>query len=77
MSVGYYYMANAFGRLFGTILSGAIYTAFGGDDVATGFAVCFFASCASVLLSTLFECFLHDDDGGLLCGSIEIVKPPT
>ena len=62
MSVGYYYMANAFGRLFGTILSGAIYTAFGGDDVKTGFAVCFWASSASVLLSAYFEMFLEDGE---------------
>ena len=74
MSVGYYYMANAVGRLLGTILSGAIYTAFGEDDVATGFAMCFWASCVSVGLSTFFETFLCDDDGGLVCGSIKIIK---
>ena len=66
MSVGFYYMANAFGRLLGTILSGFIYTAFK-DDAKTGFAVCFWASCASVLLSAFFETYL-DDDGEVVDG---------
>ena len=29
MNVGFYYMANAFGRLIGTVLSGLIYVYFG------------------------------------------------
>ncbi|CAL6372881.1 unnamed protein product [Bathycoccus prasinos] len=70
MSVGFYYMANAFGRLFGTILSGVIYTAFE-NDVRTGFAVCFWASSASVLLSAFFETFLEEEGDDASVGDAE------
>ena len=70
MSVGFYYMANAFGRLFGTILSGVIYTAFE-NDVRTGFSVCFWASSASVLLSAFFETFLEDEGDDTSVGDAE------
>lgn len=40
INVGFYYMANAFGRLTGTILSGALYS-YAGDDVNDGLAACF------------------------------------
>jgi len=70
MSVGFYYMANAFGRLFGTILSGVIYTAFE-NDARTGFAVCFWASSASVLLSAFFETFLEDEGDDASVGDAE------
>jgi len=44
LSVGFYYMANAVGRLLGTLLSGLIYQYY-------GLAVCLFVSSAMVLVA--------------------------
>ena len=63
INAGYYYMANAFGRLVGTIISGALYS-YAGTPVE-GFAACFWASSALVLLSALLELYIDDDAGGL------------
>lgn len=46
MNVGFYYMANAGGRLIGTLLSGALYS-YAGSDEREGFAACFWASLAA------------------------------
>jgi len=46
LDVGFYYMANAAGRLLGTILSGWIYQQY-------GLAACLLISCALVLASTV------------------------
>ena len=71
INVGYYYMANAFGRLIGTIVSGALYSYVG--SAVEGFAACFWASSVFVLLSAVIELFLDDNSGGLLCGSIACI----
>ena len=52
INVGFYYMANAFGRLTGTIISGALYS-YVGDDVNDGFAACFMASIFFIVVSTV------------------------
>ncbi|EFJ45585.1 hypothetical protein VOLCADRAFT_105876 [Volvox carteri f. nagariensis] len=43
MNVGFYYCANAMGRLTGTLVSGALYS-YAGENVVQGFAACFWAS---------------------------------
>ena len=48
LDVGFYYMANAMGRLIGTVLSGWVYQAF-------GFTACLWISAAFVLLATLLS----------------------
>jgi predicted MFS family arabinose efflux permease len=48
MNVGFYYMANAFGRLTGTVLSGALYQ-------WQGLAACLWASVAFVLAAGLLS----------------------
>jgi len=47
MDVGFYYMANASGRLMGTLLSGWVYQAY-------GLAACLWISFFMILISTLF-----------------------
>jgi hypothetical protein len=58
MQVGFYYMANAAGRLAGTLLSGAIYQGFGLG--APGLVACLIASMAFVALSAAFCWPLRD-----------------
>jgi predicted MFS family arabinose efflux permease len=48
MDVGFYYMANAMGRLLGTVLSGVLYQ-------QSGFIACLAASAAFLFLSTIFS----------------------
>lgn len=50
MRVGFYYMANATGRLFGTLVSGLAYQLAGGG--AAGLAACLFGSAVFLVLST-------------------------
>ncbi|KAG2496544.1 hypothetical protein HYH03_005367 [Edaphochlamys debaryana] len=77
MNVGFYYCANAMGRLTGTLVSGALYS-YAGDTVIQGFAACFWASVAFAAMSALVEFFIRDDSGGLMCGScVALVKPPV
>ena len=71
INVGFYYMANAFGRLIGTIISGALYSYVG--STVEGFAACFWASSAFVLISAALELYIDDDAGGLWCGSIKCI----
>ena len=71
INVGFYYMANAFGRLIGTITSGALYSYVG--STVEGFAACFWASSAFVLMSAALELYIDDDSGGLWCGSIKCI----
>ncbi|KAG1676174.1 hypothetical protein FOA52_005015 [Chlamydomonas sp. UWO 241] len=76
MNVGFYYMANAMGRLVGTLVSGALYSYVGGGIIG-GFAACFFTSFAFALCSTIVDFFIKDDVGGLMCGAcLPIVAPP-
>mmetsp|Transcript_4494 Transcript_4494/g.14984 ORF Transcript_4494/g.14984 Transcript_4494/m.14984 type:complete len:496 (+) Transcript_4494:212-1699(+) len=67
MNVGFYYMANAFGRLFGTILSGALYS-YVSNDVDVSLSVCFFVSVLFVCLSAAAAWYIEDDEGGLRWG---------
>ena len=76
VSVGFYYMSNAVGRLFGTLFSGILYTYVGeevnsytGNDAVAGLAACFFAGTASSLLAALITTRIEDGKGGLKCGS--------
>ena len=48
LDVGFYYMANAMGRLIGTILSGWLFQTY-------GLAVCLWTSAGFVLLATLLS----------------------
>lgn len=66
-TVGFYYMANALGRLVGTILSGALYSYVGDEN--DGLATCFGASVIFVAITTLITNWLDDNEGGLRCGS--------
>jgi hypothetical protein len=68
MNVGFYYMANAFGRLVGTIVSGALYS-YVSNDVDVAFAACFFAGTAFVVLSGVVAARIDDDEGGLRWGT--------
>ncbi|MBP1464164.1 organoarsenical effux MFS transporter ArsJ [Candidatus Chloroploca sp. M-50] len=58
MNVGFYYMANAMGRLAGTVLSGLLYQI--GMNLSTygGLIICLWASVAFVLLAGLISLLL-------------------
>lgn len=76
VSVGFYYMSNACGRLFGTIGSGILYTYVGdyvgplaGSDAVAGLAACFLAGTICSLLAVIITVRINDDKAGLQCGS--------
>jgi hypothetical protein len=76
VSVGFYYMSNAMGRLFGTIGSGLLYTyvggevnEFSGNDAVAGLAACFFAGTACSVIAALVTIRIDDNKAGLKCGS--------
>jgi hypothetical protein len=76
VSVGFYYMSNAVGRLMGTLGSGILYTYVGeaqnslsGPDAVKGFAACFFAGTVCSLIAAFVTLFIDDDKAGLRCGS--------
>jgi predicted MFS family arabinose efflux permease len=48
LDVGFYYMANAMGRLIGTVLSGWLYQSY-------GMATCLWVSCVFLLVATLIS----------------------
>ena len=52
LDVGFYYMANAMGRLLGTVLSGWIYQKY-------GLAACLSASALMVIVAALTSSRLH------------------
>ncbi|WP_300328745.1 organoarsenical effux MFS transporter ArsJ [Accumulibacter sp.] len=58
MSVGFYYMANAMGRLAGTVLSGALYQWGVQSGPADGLIACLWASTAFVLVAGLLSLLL-------------------
>ena len=62
LNVGFYYMANAAGRLVGTLLSGAVFM-IGGSE-AGGMQACLWASSLLVLLSSLVSLRLPAIRGG-------------
>ena len=85
VSVGFYYMSNALGRLFGTIGSGVLYTYVGdyindkaGTNATAGFAACFLAGTLSSILAALITVKIDDNDAGLKCGSCTLINmtPP-
>lgn len=75
VSVGFYYMSNALGRLFGTIGSGLLYTymgteqnEFSGNDAVVGLGSCFIAGTLCSLLAAVITLKIDDQKGGLKCG---------
>jgi MFS family permease len=62
MNVGFYYMANAFGRLTGTVLSGALYQ-------WQGLQACLWASAAFVLAAGLLSLLLPARPGARRTGA--------
>jgi hypothetical protein len=76
VSVGFYYMSNAMGRLMGTLGSGLLYTYVGdyvgklaGTNAVAGLAACFLAGTISSLLAALITTRIDDGKAGLKCGS--------
>jgi hypothetical protein len=65
--VGFYYMANAVGRLIGTLTSGALYS-YAATSPSLGFAACMWASSAFCVLSSVIVSLCDDDKAGLRCG---------
>jgi hypothetical protein len=75
VSVGFYYMSNACGRLFGTLGSGLLYTFVGetvnassGNDAVAALAACFFAGTACSVLAAIITTKIQDQKAGLHCG---------
>jgi Major Facilitator Superfamily len=75
VSVGFYYMSNAVGRLVGTLGSGLIYTYVGsavndysGNDGVTALAACFVAGTVSSALAAIITLKIDDNKAGLKCG---------
>lgn len=77
VSVGFYYMSNALGRLFGTIGSGLLFTYVGesygrlvGHNGTAGMAACFLAGTLCSVLAAIITSFIDDetDASGLRCG---------
>lgn len=62
VDVGFYYMANAAGRLTGTLLSGLLY-------VTWGLAACLIGSCVMVLLATVLSLLLPRREVDLVGGA--------
>lgn len=86
VSVGFYYMSNALGRLLGTLGSGFLYTYAGGTaeyipgydpgtDARLGFASCFLAGTISSVLAAIITVWIKDEDSGLKCGKWTIIEP--
>ncbi len=80
VDVGFYYMSNALGRLFGSVGSGVLYTYAGGGsvrgdfevygmDATKGLACCFVAGTACSIAAVMLTAFIKDEEGGLSCGS--------
>ena len=81
VSVGFYYMSNALGRLFGTIGSGILFTYIGdyvgdmaGNNGTAGLAACFLAGTLSSLLAAVITIWIDDNDGGLKCGPCILLR---
>ncbi|GAX20558.1 hypothetical protein FisN_3Hh592 [Fistulifera solaris] len=84
VSVGFYYMSNAVGRLFGTLGSGLLYTYVGetdwataasGHDAVAGLAACFFAGTICSLLAAWITIRIDDNKSGLKCGPCWTIVP--
>ena len=70
MNVGFYYMANAGGRLLGTVLSGLLYQ-------WQGLEACLWASVGFVLIAGLISLLLPARRGGLGGSQVEAVEMAT
>ena len=75
ISVGFYYMSNACGRLLGTLGSGLLYTYIGedfgdmaGTNAVQGLAACFIAGTVSSLIAAFITMKINDNKAGLQCG---------
>jgi hypothetical protein len=84
VSVGFYYMSNAVGRLFGTLGSGLLYTyvgesanALSGNDAVSGLVACFWAGTVCSLVAALITLKIDDKASGLQCGSCCVLAQPT
>lgn len=82
VSVGFYYMSNAMGRLMGTIGSGILYTYVGdyvgplaGNDAVAGMAACFLAGTICSLIAVIVTQRIEDNAAGLKCGSCLTIVP--
>jgi len=80
VSVGFYYMSNAMGRLMGTIGSGILYSyvgedlgSYAGRDATAGLAACMVAGTVSSFIAALITTKIDDEEGGLRCGRIVCV----
>merc|ERR1712003_39633 len=84
VSVGFYYMSNACGRLFGTLGSGLLYTYVGenlgplaGTDAVAGLAACFLAGTICSLVSAIITLYIDDQNSGLHCGPCCTIVQPS
>ena len=86
MSVGFYYMSNALGRLLGTLGSGFLFTYAGGTvesllsynpgmDARIGFAACLLAGTLSSALAAIITFWIKDEAAGLKCRNWTIISP--
>jgi len=82
VSVGFYYMSNALGRLFGTLGSGFLYSYIGedygeaaGSDAVAGLAACFLAGTICSLIAATITFKIDDQQSGLKCGSCLTIVP--
>jgi len=72
--VGFYYMANAAGRLSGTLCSGAIYSYVDPAFSTRGMGWCYLAGAASSLMATLVTYLIKDDAAGLQCDACMCIE---
>jgi hypothetical protein len=84
VSVGFYYMSNAAGRLMGTIGSGILYTYVGeylgplaGNDAVAGMAACFLAGTICSFIAVIVTQRIDDNAAGLKCGSCLTIVQAT
>jgi hypothetical protein len=86
VSVGFYYMSNALGRLLGTLGSGFLFTYAGGTvesllgynpgmDARIGLAACLLAGTLSSVLAAIITFWIKDEAAGLKCGNWTIISP--
>jgi MFS family permease len=66
VDIGFYYMSNSAGRLFGTLVGGALFEFVG--NYTNGFAACFWFSLCLTVVAAAITPALKDDAGGLRCG---------
>jgi MFS family permease len=81
VSVGFYYMSNACGRLMGTLGSGLLYSyvgedlgEFAGTNAVQGLAACFMAGTLSSFIAAVITVKINDHKAGLKCGRFVLVK---